>query len=304
MFVSLLTQICLAATVFIALTFFTFWPRSKRKGSEKQLLNLATALVEFHKAQCYFISAIEIAVLVLSHQVYEAYKNSQNGIPKAFDLLLSFPLSMNGFVPITFSLLCISLHSRLTWHIILLLLVPIALSTGALGSSFTWTLKLQNLYGDGLINQTGNYPDYLSVAESICGSRSGNLKHALNRSSIRAGLIWAIYAFCIASFACCVAMHAMSDRPKGSRGEKIRSSLKTMANKPSYNRLLLLIGYPVLHLLWLLCFIYHLYLYSLFTQSHFVSSEWTFGQIIAVSVWAPSIVEFLYIEWSKPHQTK
>lgn len=38
------------------------------------------------------------------------------------------------------------------------------------------------------------------------------------------------------------------------------------------------------------------WLYSLFLRHSLVSKVWTFGQIIAVTVWAPSIVKFLYIE--------
>ena len=46
---------------------------------------------------------------------------------------------------------------------------------------------------------------------------------------------------------------------------------------------------------WSLCFGYHIYLYSPFSRNNLVSRVWTFGQIIAVTAWAPSIVEFFYI---------
>ena len=264
------------------------------------MLNLATVLNEFHKAQCYFISAIEIAALVLSRQVYNAYRDQDP--PKVFDLLLSFPLSMNGIVPITFSLLCISLYSRLTRHVLILSLVPIAISTGALASAYTWTLRIRDQFGDDLLsvsNAGSNWQFAPEVARMVCGSKSGNLENVISRSDIRFALIWVIYTFCVASFLWCVVTYALNSQPKGSYGQRIRMSLKYLTRKPPFDKILPCLGYPLLALVWALCFTYHFYLYSLFTKSHLVSSEWSFGQIIAVTVWIPSIIEYLYIECGK-----
>ena len=64
------------------------------------------------------------------------------------------------------------------------------------------------------------------------------------------------------------------------------------------------VGYPVLLLIWALYFVYHFYLYSIFTKSIVVSPSWTFGQIIAVTVWAPFIVEYLYLEQGEFRRSK
>lgn len=56
-------------------------------------------------------------------------------------------------------------------------------------------------------------------------------------------------------------------------------------------------------LVWGLCFVYHIYIYSLFLNYRLVSQTWTFGQIIAVTVWAPSIVEFFYTDYGKSTKT-
>ena len=50
---------------------------------------------------------------------------------------------------------------------------------------------------------------------------------------------------------------------------------------------------------WFLCFASQFYLFSAYFRHEVISSEWGFGQIIAITVWIPSVVEYLYIQWSK-----
>ena len=142
-------QLGIAIIILVGLLWLTVRPLRSKTKNEVHMTNLATALLDFHKAQCYFITAIEIAALVLADQVYGDFKH--NKPPAAFDILLALPLSLNGIVPVVFSLSCIALHSRLSWHIILLSTFPIVLSSGALGSTYIWILRISDAFGPDML---------------------------------------------------------------------------------------------------------------------------------------------------------
>lgn len=179
------------------------------------MINLATALLDFHRAQCYFITAIEVAALVLASQAYGDFKNNEP--PAVFDILLALPLSLNGIVPVAFSLSCITLYSRLSWHIILLSTVPIALSTGVLASTNIWILRISDAFGPDMlgVNNAGvAYQFVPKFSAVVCGSKSGNLEKVLTRRDIRFAIIWLIYTYCIAWALWCILMQVFKNRTK------------------------------------------------------------------------------------------
>jgi hypothetical protein len=62
---SLLMQLIVAIICVVALIGLEIWPSSRKREKRDHSLALSIALVEFHKYQSYFMSAIEIAALVL-----------------------------------------------------------------------------------------------------------------------------------------------------------------------------------------------------------------------------------------------
>lgn len=50
---------------------------------------------------------------------------------------------------------------------------------------------------------------------------------------------------------------------------------------------------------WALCFAAQFTLFAVFAEHYFISNTWILGQIIAVAVWVPSIVESIYIDFSQ-----
>ena len=170
-------QLCIAIIIFIGLLCLTFWPSTNEKTRKNHMLNLSTVIVEFHKVQCYFISAIEIAALVLDRQAYKDFRRDLP--PPVFDILLSFPLSMNGLVPVIFTLSCISLYARLSWHTIILSSVTVSLSTGALSAAYIWILRISDALGPDLLSVNSASEDYQEtpeMAQIVCGSKPGNLR--------------------------------------------------------------------------------------------------------------------------------
>lgn len=111
--------------------------------------------------------------------------------------------------------------------------------------------------------------------------------------------VWLMYAYCFLWGLWCIIKHTMENGRKGSRRERIVATVFFYARKLPLKgrptRILITCCYVALLLLWLVLFAFHFYLYSFFTRSQLVSTTWSLGQIIAVTVWVPSIVEYLYI---------
>ncbi len=115
--------------------YYVFWPIGfkwplglsyiKRKASILQAHLCAyspaikSALVEFHKAQCFFILAIEIAANVVVRQ-----GNLNDGTTTLQGLFNNYSLvgsvSISGFVPVTFTLLALHRAGMHSWYLILL----------------------------------------------------------------------------------------------------------------------------------------------------------------------------------------
>ena len=292
-------QISISILACLLLLGLETWPSSKEKKLRGHSHALATALVEFHKNQCYFISAIEIAALVLQRQFVVTYRSTAGMSLPFFDFLLSAPLSMNGFVPVTFTLTCISQYGRLSWHVIILTALPITLSSGNL--VLIWLLQHQ--VSASLVVKM-KFANALMLRGTICGSKASSPFNTITPDNLKFPLIWVVYIHCIVCGVWCIAKHTIHCNPRNSVLTRLLKACEelpvSIPQTRFYLKVIPALGSLVLAALWALCFAYHIYLYAVFFRNNLVPRLWTFGQIIAVVVWTPSIVEFLYIEYSKP----
>ncbi|KAI4232424.1 MAG: hypothetical protein LQ352_008333 [Teloschistes flavicans] len=168
-FISLLMQLCIAMLVLFAILYIAFGLPMTGRRRRVQMINLFAALVEFHKAQCYFISIVQIAALVVARQAYHYSWKPLAPTPPVYDILLSIPLAMNGIIPVIFTLSCISLYSRLSWHIIGLTSVAFTLSSTTLVLVNKWMMLLVKKE-----KQERDVVDFRpdTLAQSVCGSKA------------------------------------------------------------------------------------------------------------------------------------
>lgn len=99
------------------------------KPRDKHLATTTSALIEFQKAQCFFMLAINIAAQVNKvkgglqptslQQLYNNY-------------ILIKVISINGFLPTTFTMFTIHLVGMLSWYLIILTVLATAISTATL----------------------------------------------------------------------------------------------------------------------------------------------------------------------------
>ena len=140
------------------------------------------------------------------------------------------------------------------------------------------------------------YDGAIGMVSSACGL--GYLTIFKWRESL--WLVWPIYFSCIAWGLLCLAKDILSHPSREAHRGRLLKAYDSLMHKSRLNNIPGRVLFSLYHVpIWALCFSYPIYLYSIFAQSIVVSSEWTFSQIIAVTVWIPSIAELLYIDYSK-----
>ena len=128
------------------------------KAKQRALPRLASALVEFQKAQCYFMIAVQIAAMVTiskhllqSTNLQQLYNNWE---------AVRY-ISLSGFLPVTFNLLCLHSVGKRSSYLILLSTVTIAVSaatlfrTGAFSAGDNDIVELQNQSQTSSLSECG-----------------------------------------------------------------------------------------------------------------------------------------------------
>ena len=139
-------QTSLAVIVFVLLSATESWPQSRRRKPAADTIQetfkdkLVAANAEIYKAQCYLVGSVQIACIALARAL-----NSQGLVQYG----LFFTLATSGYVPIIFSLVCITRFGRSSWYIIGLAPCCFVLSTATLSfSRWYWLSWVPNNIND------------------------------------------------------------------------------------------------------------------------------------------------------------
>ena len=99
----------------------------QKKARERALPRLTAAVVEFQKAQCYFMLAVQIAAMVTISlgqlqptSLQQLYNN----------WVVVRVVSISGVLPVTFILLCLQSIGKRSWYLIILSAVTVGVSAG------------------------------------------------------------------------------------------------------------------------------------------------------------------------------
>ena len=275
---------------------------------------LKSATVEFHKAQCFFMLAINIATqIVLTTGTLNEGTASLQGLYNNYVLIESVALS--GVLPVPFMLLTLHSVGIRSWYVLTLSSCTIALSaatlfiTGSFNPSPADLLRLRN-------QVSGSFP--------ACGIRDPSNyclqtnPLTLNQTDIGPGSIGVpIVAFTTIILAliffdyCGVQNIATCKRFIGWWVQKFKSVSKSNQpqRSPQAHQFFSLGFYnasnyvsPFLYFITWSCYLlfWAYYLQSLkLGASVGVVQTWTFGQIVAISVWAQPLCEYVKLSVRK-----
>ena len=266
------------------------------------------ALVDFHKAQCYFSSTVQIAALIGSLGNTGSVLQTE----QSYDTSALVILATSGFIPITFGLASITRFGRPSWHLIMLSFITFALASATLlhynnydlqygaMDSYMSSLEVDGFddFGDCLIGGHMNYTLFPLCGSSLLDSNT------IPSSTITDRWVWVAWATCMTWMLSCF----FSKLRDGLLPNAVRSRLEVVIHHPwmqplktfmssLYARLLIFIASSAL------CFSVQFYLISVFNRHDLVSQVWSFGQIVAVTAWMPSMFELFYDIVSKCYVT-
>ena len=261
---------------------------------------LTSALVGFHKAQCWFMLATNIAGLIV--------KKSGGLDPDSLQQLYNTyvfikVIAIGGFLPITFSLLNLHMIQKLSWYPITLSIATIAVAIATLksgGSSFTPTTDDFESITSKLSQEPVDFCGSQNLLP-LCYYPRRDDSFGFNASS-NGSSADDILIFCLITLAIILIDHfCRSDDEKQQRLN--RRLLKRLGVDPSkalfpHAVTVLRYGTPAFHFVFFWLYIYCFYLFAedlnWFAANDVYDPGWGFGQIVAVAVWLPTLFDFAW----------
>jgi len=278
--------------------------KEKKHGKtvEDHYIVLCATLAEFHKAQCYFTIALQIATFVIIYS---------KTAPVIFvDQAFLLIVSIDGLIPVATTLYTLMTFGKRSWYMIGLSVIAMVLSTangihiidtftsytaapdlgsaacGGVGPAALCFVIGENAY----IFQNNLAVLYYKIIMSLMDIVGGSL------------VIWKLLTESTSWWA--VWTRRMANRLVA--GMKSISGLSADDSHRAnniYQRIQLgtAIGFhSIIILAFLACYSIEGYLFSqLFTSPYVDLKGWGFGQIVGITIWMGVILELVYLEWSK-----
>ncbi|KAI9674744.1 MAG: hypothetical protein M1817_001648 [Caeruleum heppii] len=297
---SILTVLCWFALAGFSLRAWIRRRRSEELPRSDSQTSLVQSIPGFHAAQCYFSIPLGIAALVTNPFTLDPLN--------AFALL---PVAVTGFLPQVFTLMIMHYYHIRTTYSLLLTIVSYLLNTVTFWAVISY---LHAIKGQGTALQAAAYKSLGGI--DSCGGMTGiGICLQFQQDSPPAFLIqrigrgpwdgirqspW-VWVWCTI---CLVAMTLSHLRWTGwwKMGRKQLHKTLTMpyvasfysSTTPSYRRTLV---YLLLSAVFFAGMIHQGIMFSHFQRLGLIETEtWSFGQIVAVTVWIPPVIDYLHSE--------
>ena len=206
-----------------------------------------------------------------------------------------FIQASNGYIPIVFTMSYISLYGRRSWYLLSLSFCCLLLASITQGLVTFIMISFTSSYN---VAFSSDFPEQKAVS---CGGNSVKdilslwCQHQISipvQATLPVGWIWTTWATCVSWFLVCGILMVYS---KISRQGKSR--LRKLAKHLGQIPVVLFI------LSWTSSFTYLFYAYVLYlARSEIATQSWSFGQVVAITVWVPCLAEYIYLERRKRNQ--
>lgn len=293
--------------------------RIRRTNLRYRIPNLISALIEFQKAQCFFMIAVQIAAIIIARkggfgaQTLQQLSNSYSAITL---------LAICGYLPVVVTLVNLHGAGKSSWYLMVLSTITVVVS----GVTLFTTRKFNPAAGDvaHLYNVTGHW--------ASCGFHDPTTwcldRQKVDPFSYPGGTGHAfIFCLIVLAFLFLDKLRTLplirkrlwgsgglsSSTTKSHRQQTLtqESTLSRLSSVPyMYNRQISMNKKRLSNLLygcvWVLFVLFHCRLLHLLFEWLDQSpgligpSTWTFGQIVGFTVWVPSLFQYLYLETCKP----
>jgi hypothetical protein len=278
-----------------------------RKKIFRQREMLVTGLIEFHKTQCFFASTIQCAALA-----YGLYSTN------FLTVFLVIPLATNGIVPVVFGFLLIKRFGHSSVYLTTLTCITCLLSTLVYWSLYTHVIKVNWNYSEYDVyqsimfilssnDQCGGFSALTACPEDMVLGEDKIFRGADRIRFYTIGL-WTWSTFVLFILVGRQIFDWFLKRPDDNAwGERARN-MRRIARQDRAA----IITSPLRALLsgdgifWTTTLVFvaimGLQLALLYISAgieFFDGRNWSFGQIVAVAIWVPPLVEYLWVQLSK-----
>jgi hypothetical protein len=271
-----------------------------RKSLEDQCIIATSVLAEFHKYQCYFSIAMQIASLV----TIITNMDSTSAINQDY----LFLASINGLVPIILTLYTLMTFGVKSWYIIILSIITIILSSAARSLLSAQILGVRATYGNVIMTR-GSGPSAacgnvgaMWMCEFIGPNTAWSYK-TIPQEFLAAMVGLDTVAVSLVLWKLCTettnawetASRWITNRVFHQRGK-----CQAAGNNQTASALLLMVQI-VLHSLTTVIILGYVGIELYEFHDAFRSSDWSwgFGQTVGIATWAGIIVELVYLECSE-----
>ncbi|KAI4159308.1 MAG: hypothetical protein L6R39_000398 [Caloplaca ligustica] len=304
----------------LSIASWTSFYQPTRSGSAKKAKEVfLESLNSFQRAQCYF--SIPIAVTTLITDPF--HLDTVNG----FGFL---PVAINGFLPQTFNLLQLHRHKRLSWYISSLTFLSWLLSTinfwaiikylrvERIGTRDAEFRSLSNIETCGSLNalslciQAQDISPLDWLFHTKLKSTNFGSSILFGTTTIGTSIVPTIWVFCTTVLLVLLGHQCFGSSGLGIFYSRSRAPPSLPAHFPRQRRLLTkfrylftnpwtaTIAFHAASAMFLLCTVYQGMLYYNYLALDLVDLDgWSFGQIIAITVWIPVISDYMHLQFKE-----
>lgn len=324
MIVSYLFQISLTLLFYVFVNFSTTWPRRVSKflglgraslrekgehiqariGSSRFGAAVVSSLLEFQEVQLYFVGSIQVASFI-SFSPGNPNTGSSNSNSFGSALLSSAIvniLGVNGVYTILLSQVCLQRRGMHWWYIFVLMTVVFALAQAIVAGGRTLLPSTDALWdklkSDHEIYACGNNPSPMTYCQPPLGFTAALTTGAQGRNlfAIVGSLAYAGLALDQLSYAFPGWISTLANKCKKSND----TSKPIDVVKKVWPWICHTYWFSIHVILLLGTLLYFATLLEVVPRAGIDdSTKWSFGQLIAVLVWAPTIVKYIYFSICK-----
>ena len=264
-------------------------PGTTQCSMQHHIPALTTALIDFHKAQCYFMIAAQLASIVMLQRPGAFDASSYMQLLANYRFLAT--ISCGGILPILILLVEIHILDQRSLYMLTLSIVVSAVSTWVCVAASTRRGPYSSLVpGPYTTPECGGVYVYKYCSGS---DNNGIYSYGIPIAKPLLVFAWVMYALLVLD----MAAHRLprfskfvvsQDQQKAARCKRWR-----IQSVPRTCLVCLLFGYYAgcVYFIWL-------YIRELTGITHYatINSKWTFGQIVSVTIWFAPIFEYFYLE--------
>ncbi|KAF4126101.1 hypothetical protein GMORB2_1347 [Geosmithia morbida] len=262
---------------------------------------VATTLVEFQEAQCWFVFALQIA------SVLAIVVRSQEGSfwdEIVVNAAIAFHVSQNGILPMFLVQICLHNEGIRSTHTFLGFLMEYVLAIIAASQSIYFDDVFRLFRSQTPIDACGGNPSprtYCSSVGSVDGLRIGFFPHPM---------LYKLVFLVLDTIAIVVLIvdHVAWELRKHTRTRHARFGSFRVGRgpegrfQPHWVKFRRIFWHTLEAMYVIVNVLYAISLARLMTDESFDPSRWSYGQIIAMTVWGPVIVKLISLVWSGPQK--